>query len=122
MPGVRMRRVNEAVKEVISVHIAEYLQDPRIGFVTLTSVDTSADLAQARVYVTVLGGDEERQQALAGLRSARAVLQAEIGRQLHLKRTPTLEFVYDHTTDQGMRIGELLDEALPHGDPSEEGR
>ena len=63
----RMRRVNEAVREVVSARIAEGLRDPRIGFVTVTSVDTSPDLRQARVYVSVLGDPEEREATMAGL-------------------------------------------------------
>ena len=103
-----MRRVNEAVREVLSARIAEGLKDPRIGFVTLTSVETSSDLRHARVYVSVLGGDSERADTLTGLQSAHGVLQQAIARELRMKRTPTLEFVFDESIDRGMRISELL--------------
>src|SRR4051812_16607578 len=106
----RMRRVNEAVREVLSARIAEGLKDPRIGFVTLTSVDTSPDLSHARVYVSVLGDDAERAETMAGLGSAHGLLQQAIGRELRMKRTPTLQFVFDESIDRGMRISELLDE------------
>ncbi|MEA2401777.1 MAG: ribosome-binding factor [Thermoleophilaceae bacterium] len=105
-----MRRVNEAVREVLSARIAEGLNDPRIGFVTLTSVDTSTDLSQARVYVSVLGDEAERSETMAGLGSAHGLLQQAIGRELRMKRTPTLQFVFDESIDRGMRITELLDE------------
>jgi ribosome-binding factor A len=105
-----MRRVNEAVREVLSARIAEGLNDPRIGFVTLTSVDTSTDLRHARVYVSVLGSEPERAETLAGLKSAHGVLQQAIGRELRMKRTPTLQFVFDESIDRGMRITELLDD------------
>jgi ribosome-binding factor A len=108
--GDRMRRVNEAVREVLSARIAEGLNDPRIGFVTLTSVDTSPDLRQARVYVSVLGSESERAETMAGLGSAHGLLQQAIGRELRMKRTPTLQFVFDESIDRGMRISELLDE------------
>jgi ribosome-binding factor A len=111
MSGDRMRRVNEAVREVLSTRLAEGLSDPRIGFVTVTSVDTSPDLRHARVYVSVLGGERERDDALAGLASAHGVLQSAIAGELRMKRTPTLQFVYDESVDRGMRITELLDEA-----------
>jgi ribosome-binding factor A len=104
-----MRRVNEAVREVLSVHLAQGLKDPRIGFVTVTAVDTSPDLRQARVYVSVLGSESEREDTLAGLRSSHGHLQAQVASELRLKRTPTLEFVYDESVDRGMRISELLD-------------
>ena len=105
-----MRRVNEAVREVVSARIAEGLRDPRIGFVTVTSVDTSPDLRQARVYVSVLGNPEEREATMAGLQSAHGVLQQSVARELHLKHTPTLQFVFDESIDRGMRISELLDD------------
>jgi ribosome-binding factor A len=110
MPGDRMRRVNEAVREVLSVRIAEGLKDPRIGFVTVTAVDTSPDLSQARVYVSVLGGERERDATLAGLESSHGLLQRALAAELRMKRTPTLQFVYDESIDRGMRISELLDE------------
>jgi ribosome-binding factor A len=105
-----MRRVNEAVREVLSARIAEGLNDPRIGFVTLTSVDTSTDLRHARVYVSVLGDDSERAETIAGLGSAHGLLQKAIARELRMKRTPTLQFVFDESIDHGMRITELLDD------------
>jgi ribosome-binding factor A len=105
-----MRRVNLAVREVVSARLAEGLKDPRIGFVTVTSVETSPDLRQARVYVSVLGGEEERAETLAGLRSAHGLLQQAVATELRMKHTPTLQFVFDESIDRGMRISELLDE------------
>ena len=106
----RMRRVNEAVREVVSARIAEGLRDPRIGFVTVTAVETSPDLRQARVYVSVLGSEEERSATLAGLESAHGVIQRAVASELRMKRTPTLQFVFDESIDRGMRITELLDD------------
>jgi ribosome-binding factor A len=105
----RMRRVNEAVREVVSVRIAEGLRDPRIGFVTVTSVDTSPDLRHARVYVSVLGSPDEREATMAGLESAHGLLQQSVASELRLKHTPTLQFVFDESIQRGMRISELLD-------------
>ena len=106
----RMRRVNEAVREVLSSRIAEGFKDPRIGFVTVTAVDTSPDLRHARVYVSVLGDQAERDRTLEGLDAAHGLLQQAIAHELRMKRTPTLSFVYDDSIDRGMRISELLDE------------
>jgi len=105
-----MRRVNEAVREVLSARLAEGLKDPRIGFVTVTAVDTSPDLRHARVFVSVLGDADQREQTLAGLASSHGYLQTRIAAELRLKRTPTLEFVYDESVDRGMRISELLED------------
>jgi len=111
MTSDRMRRVDEAVREVLSAAIAQDLKDPRVGFVTVTGVDTSPDLRHARVYLSVLGDERERELTMEGLRSAHGVLQRRLGAELTLKHTPTLTFVYDDSVDRGMRISELLDDA-----------
>jgi len=108
----RMRRVNEAVKEVVSEGLGE-LKDPRIGFVTVTGVETSADLRHARVFVSVLGSEAKRRKTLAGLEAAHGVLQARLARQLRLKRTPQLAFEYDPTVERGVRMTQLIDELAP---------
>jgi ribosome-binding factor A len=105
-----MRRVNEVIREVLAAAIATDLKDPRIGFVTVTDVDTSPDLRAARVFVSVLGTEAEREDALAGLRSAHGVLQGRIASELRMKRTPTLSFHYDDSIERGIRLSELLDE------------
>lgn len=106
----RMRRVNEVMREVIGGAISSELEDPRIGFVTVTSVDTSPDLRSARVHVSVLGGEREREATLAGLRSSHGVLQSVVAAQLRLKRTPTLTFHYDESPERGIRLSRLLDQ------------
>ncbi len=105
-----MRRVNEALREVLSARIAGGVKDPRVGFVTVTAVDTSPDLRHARVYVSVLGDEEERAETMAGLESSRGFLQAGIARELRIKHTPALVFARDEALERGMRISELLDE------------
>jgi ribosome-binding factor A len=108
----RMRKVNEALREVISTNLAD-LKDPRIGFVTVTGVRTSPDLTQATVYVSVLGSERKRAATLAGLLSSRPVLQSRVNRELHLKRTPQLTFEYDRTPEEGVRLSRLIDELSP---------
>ena len=110
MATSRMRRVNEVIRQVLGDAIATDLKDPRIGFVTVTDVDTSPDLRTARVYVSVLGDEAEREKALAGLRSSHGFLQGKIAAELRMKRTPTLTFHYDESVDRGVRISRLLDE------------
>ena len=77
----------------------------------MTSVETSPDLRQAKVYVSVLGSDEQRAETLAGLESAHGLLQQAVATELRMKHTPTLQFVFDESIDRGMRISELLDES-----------
>jgi ribosome-binding factor A len=131
-----MRRVDEAIRQVIGDALAGELKDPRVGFVTVTDVRTSSDLRHARVYVSVLGAPvlsparapgraparsvkrlgggegepDSRDSSLEGLRSARGFLQARIAAELRLKRTPALEFHYDDTTDRAMRLDALIEE------------
>ncbi|MHB0978619.1 MAG: 30S ribosome-binding factor RbfA [Thermoleophilia bacterium] len=104
----RMRRVNEALREVLSAAIGRGLKDPRVGFVTVTAVETTSDLRQARVFVSVFGKEVEKKETLKGLHSAEGFLQGVINAELHLKRTPTLEFVYDESIDRGLRMDALL--------------
>jgi ribosome-binding factor A len=104
-----MRRINEMLREVVGVAIATDLNDPRIGFVTVTSVETTPDLRAARVYVSVLGTAEEREATLAGLGSSHGVIQSRIARETRMKRTPTLTFHYDDSIEKGVRISKLLD-------------
>src|ERR1700719_2318639 len=114
MGSDRMRRVDEAIRQVIGDAVAGDLKDPRVGFVTVTDVRTSADLSHARVYVSVLGDDgkpseaEQREASLEGLRSAHGFLQGRVAGELRLKRTPTLDFSYDDTTDRAMRVEQIL--------------
>lgn len=108
MRGGRMRRVDEAMRAVLSGAIASDLKDPRVGFVTVTGVKTSPDLRHATVYVSVLGDDDARAESIEGLRSAHGFLQRRLASELTLKHTPTLSFEYDPSVDTGMRINELL--------------
>jgi ribosome-binding factor A len=110
MGASRMRRVDEAVRAVLSDAITSDLKDPRVGFVTVTDVKTSPDLRHARVYVSVLGDEAARAASLEGLRSAHGYLQGRVARELHLKHTPQLVFAYDDTIDRGMRISQLLED------------
>ena len=110
MTSDRMRRVDEAVREVLSDAISKQVKDPRVGFVTVTAVETAPDLRRARVFVSVLGDDAVRKRSMAGLQSAHGVLQRVVARELRLKHTPTLEFLYDDTSERGFRIAQLIDE------------
>ncbi len=103
-----MRRVDEAVREVLSDAISKDLKDPRIGFVTVTAVNTSRDLRHARVYVSVLGDERTRQATLDGLRSAHGYLQGVLASELTLKHTPALTFEYDETVERAARLTELI--------------
>jgi ribosome-binding factor A len=111
----RMRRVNESVKHVLSEALLE-LKDPRIGFVTITGVETSPDLRHAKVFVSVLGSEKKRAASLKGLDAAHGILQSRLGRELRMKRTPQLAFEYDPSVERGVRMTQLIDELAPTDD------
>jgi len=104
-----MRRVNESVRAVVAEGLGD-LKDPRIGMVTVTGAVVSPDLGEARIFVSVFGNEKKRRATLAGLDSARGVLQAKINRELSLRRTPTLTFAYDDSVERGVRMTKLIDE------------
>ena len=107
-----MRRVDESLREVLSEAI-QTLKDPRIGFVTVTGVKTTADLTESTVYVSVLGGEHQLRRTLEGLAAARGLLQARINSELRLRRTPLLTFEYDPSVERGVRMTKLIDELAP---------
>jgi ribosome-binding factor A len=111
----RMRRVNESIRAVLAEAIGE-LKDPRIGFITVTGVDTSADLNQATVFVSVLGSEKKRAKSLAGLEAAHGVLQRRLAAELRIKRTPQLTFQYDPSVAEGVRMSKLIDDLVPDTD------
>ncbi|MBA3373277.1 MAG: 30S ribosome-binding factor RbfA [Actinomycetota bacterium] len=118
-PSPRMRRINEAVKEVLATRLVD-LKDPRLGFLTVTEVRTTPDLANADVYYTVLPDDDESRSATAeGLRSASSLLRRELGVHLRTRRVPDLHFTHDPVPAQGRRIETLLrGEQAQEGDAS----
>jgi ribosome-binding factor A len=97
------------------------LKDPRIGFVTVTGVRTTKDLATAKVFVSVLGSEDEQARTLEGLQSAHGVLQAQVARELGTRRTPVLTFEYDPAIERGMRLTKMIDELSPLEDDDEPG-
>ena len=103
----RLLRINERMRRVLGEAVAD-LSDPRIGFVTITGVNIARDFRNAKVFVSVLGNDADKDGTLAALRSAHGLLQRAVARDSKLHHTPQLEFVYDDTTDSAMRLEEIL--------------
>jgi len=117
-----MRRVDEAMREVLSDAITKDLKDPRIGFVTVTAVDTSPDLRHARVHVSVLGDESRQRLSMNALESAHGFLQRRVAAQLRLKHTPQLSFHYDDTAERADRLERLLAEGRSEGSAGAAGR
>jgi ribosome-binding factor A len=104
--------VEGAIREVLSNTVPS-LKDPRIGFVTVTGVRATKDLSEAKVYVSVLGGEPEQERTLVGLRAAQGVLQGAVARALGLRKTPVLSFEYDPAIEMGIRLTKMIDELAP---------
>jgi len=104
----RSDRVGDLILEVIAELLRKDIRDPRVRTVTLTGVSVSKDLRNARVYFNLLGGQDSRTAALAGLKSATGFIRSKVGKQLNLRFVPALEFTYDDTEDEAQRIDELL--------------
>ena len=115
----RSRRVNEAIRQVLSDALPT-LKDPRIGFVTVTGVEVTTDLKQAKVWVSVLGTERERDTTLDRLQAAHGVLQSRVARELRLRRTPVLVFEYDPTVERGVRMTQMIDELAPDDSDGEQ--
>jgi len=114
----RADRLAENLKEEISQMIRQELKDPRIGFVTVTSVDVAGDLAHAKVYVSVLGSEQESKDSLVALNSAAGFVRSEIGKRIRLRHVPAIVFKYDPSIEHGAHIAKLLRDVVTdnHGD------
>ena len=104
----RSERIGELLVELIAELLRREIRDPRVGTVTLTGAKVTKDLRQARIYFNLLGGQQSRKDALAGLQSAAGFIRSRVGKQLNLRFVPTLEFFYDETEDEAQRIEDLL--------------
>jgi ribosome-binding factor A len=109
----RSDRVGDLLVELIAELLRREIRDPRLGAVTITAAKVSKDLRHARIYFSLLGGRDDKQEVLAGLESATGFIRSKIGKQLNLRFVPTLEFFYDETPDEAQRIEDLLKQVKP---------
>jgi ribosome-binding factor A len=110
MPGIRKERLEELLKREISEIIRREVKDPRIGFVTVTDAEVSNDLSFAKVFVSVLGTEEQQAAALKGLNSATRFIRGEFGQRIKLRQVPEITFRIDTGIQHGARIHELLEQ------------
>ncbi|OEH92316.1 30S ribosome-binding factor RbfA [Bacillus solimangrovi] len=116
MSNIRSTRVAEQMKKELGDILSRKIKDPRVGFVTVTDVRVTGDLQQAKVYITVLGTEEQKQDTLKGLTKANGFIRSEIGKRIRLRKTPEILFEFDETIERGNRIEHLLHEI---NDPSD---
>lgn len=118
--NLRANRVGEQMKKELSDIIGRKIKDPRIGFVTVTDVQVTGDLQQAKVFISVLGDDEQKENTLKGLAKAKGFIRAEIGHRIRLRKTPEIIFEFDESIDYGNRIENLLHQIHQEEENSEE--
>jgi ribosome-binding factor A len=112
----RSERLGEEIRETVAELLAHGLKDPRIGFVTVTRVDLTADLRLARIHVGILGSPADREKTLAGLDRATGFVRRELGRRIHVRHTPEISFVYDEGLDAAERVAQILGEERKGGE------
>lgn len=108
MVNIRAQRVGEQIKKEVSDIFARGIKDPRVQFVTVTDVEVTGDLQQATIFVTVLGEEEDKEEAFQGLEKARGFIRSEIGKRIQLRKTPEIFFSFDESIEYGNRIESLL--------------
>jgi ribosome-binding factor A len=121
----RANRVGEQMKKELSDIIGRKIKDPRIGFVTVTDVQVTGDLQQAKVYISVLGDEEQKENTLKGLAKAKGFIRTEIGHRIRLRKTPEILFEWDESMAYGNRINSLIhqlhrEDEKPMGNNEEE--
>ncbi len=116
----RVDRIGEVIKEELSSILREEIADPRIQFVSITRVDVSKDLRHAKVFVSILGAEEKKEDAFEGLRSASGFIQRKLGKKIRLRYTPEIIFKIDTSIEHGMHIFELLEEIKKNENLSDE--
>jgi ribosome-binding factor A len=117
--SLRANRVGEQVKKELSDIIGRKIKDPRIGFVTVTDVQVSGDLQQAKVYISVLGDEEQRENTLKGLAKAKGFIRSEVGQRIRLRKTPEIIFEWDESMEYGNRINSILHQLHNDSDANE---
>lgn len=110
MASTRQNKVRQLLKQEVSDIIRREIKDPRLGFLTVTDAEITADLKHSKVYVTILGDEQERKQSMDVLKHAQHFIRQEFGKRVRMKILPDIQFFYDESVDRGVRIFELLEE------------
>ena len=108
MAELRANRIAEQMKKELSDILARKIKDPRVGFVTVTDVEVTGDLQQAKAFISVLGDEKQKQDTLLGLAKAKGFIRSEIGSRIRLRKTPELTIEFDEAFEYGNRIDSIL--------------
>lgn len=118
MARIRVKKIESLIREAAADFILHELNDPRLGFITVTKVECTGDLSQATIYVSVLGTDAQRRTSMRGLRDAGKPVRSRIGQVLGIRRVPEILFILDDIVDKGIEMSDLIREARS-GDPDQ---
>ncbi|MGY0691601.1 30S ribosome-binding factor RbfA [Virgibacillus sp. FSP13] len=110
MSDLRANRVAEQMKKELGDILSRKIKDPRVGFVTVTDVEVTGDLQQAKIFISVLGDEQQKHDTLVGLAKAKGFIRSEVGQRIRLRKTPELSFEFDEALEQGNRIETILRE------------
>lgn len=105
---LRVEKLQELIKQEVSKMLLKEIKDPRIGFVTVTDVEMTGDLREAKIFVSIMGNEEQVKNSWAGLQSALGFVRREIGHRIRLRFTPFVSFAIDKSLDYGEHIQKLL--------------
>lgn len=118
----RAARVADEMREILAQLIRDEVKDPRVGFVSIVKVEVSGDLRHAKIFVSVLGDEQQKKGSLKGLTSAAGFLRSEVARALQLRYTPELHFVLDESIERGQKIAQLLVEVQREQKEKDQGK
>src|ERR1700691_1720478 len=113
MDDAKVRRLAERIAKIVAELLERRIKDPRLGFVTVTEARLTSDLREAKVFYTVFGTPEEREDSAAALKSATGIIRSEVGRLIGLRHTPSIEFVADALPEDAQRLDDLVAAARP---------
>ncbi|OOP56872.1 MAG: ribosome-binding factor A [Candidatus Brocadia carolinensis] len=116
MTSRRSERLAESIKQEVSKIILYELKDPRISFITVTKVEITPDLKNAKVYISILGDDGTRTKTLRAIEHAKGFIQSKVGAQLQIRYTPILTFCLDESVQKSLHISKLIDDAIKGND------
>ncbi|MGE1061116.1 30S ribosome-binding factor RbfA [Megasphaera paucivorans] len=108
MGEMRVRKIQEFIKQEVSNILLKELKDPRIGFVTVTDAKITGDLREATVYVSLFGDEKKKKDTLTALKSANGYIRSEVGKRLKIRYSPEIQFKEDQSLDYGMKIDKIL--------------
>ncbi len=118
--NARVMRLQEEIKKEVSFILQRKVKDPRLGLVSITDVELSGDYSHCKVFVSILGNEEEQEQTMLGLQQATGFVRSELAKEIRIRKVPQLVFVYDSSLEHGSKINAILKELDINGGADDE--